>query len=184
MRCRSFPSFLAVLSSAVRRTSESEATPSRCSIIAPPYNGTVAPEPESITSTPRKPRRRVSYLRSGLYARRPELPAPDTPVGAVLAERRQALISDLGGPDACSTAQLALVDLAIRQWLLLDCVDGYLLTLPSLVDKRHRRVWQVVLDRNMLAASLERTLARLGLERRAKPVPSLEEYMRAKDAEG
>ena len=143
----------------------------------------MTPEPESITSTP-KPRRRIAYLRSGLYARRPELPAPDTPVGAVLAERRAALVADLGGHEACSTAQLALVDLAIRQWLLLDSVDGYLLTLPSLVDKRHRRLWQVVLDRNMLAASLERTLARLGLERRAKPVPSWEEYMRAKDAEG
>jgi len=40
-----------------------------------------------------------------------------------------------------------------------------------------------VLDRNALAASLERTLARLGLERRAKPLPSLEEYIAAKDAE-
>jgi len=62
-------------------------------------------------------------------------------------------------------------------------VAGYLLTLPSLVDRRHRRVWQVVLDRNALAASLERTLARLGTERRAKPVPTLEEYIAAKDAE-
>ena len=131
-----------------------------------------------------KPKRRISYLRSGLYAKRPDLPAADTPVGAVLAERRASLTADLGGREACSTAQLALVDLAIRQWLLLDSVDGYLLTLPSLVDRRHRRVWQVVLDRNMLAANLERTLARLGLERKARPVPTLEEYMRAKDAEG
>jgi hypothetical protein len=135
------------------------------------------------TTPATKPKRRISYLRSGMYAKRPELPAADTPVGAVLSERRQALIGDLGGQEACSTAQLALVDLAIRQWLLLDSVDGYLLTLPSLVDKRHRHVWQVVLDRSALAASLERTLARLGLERRAKPVPSLEEYMRAKDEE-
>jgi hypothetical protein len=134
-------------------------------------------------TTLRKRRKRtVSYLRSGLYRKR-ELPGPETEVGRILAERRQALISDLGGQEACSTAQLALVDLAIRQWLLLDSVDGYLLTLPSLVDRRHRRLWQVVMDRNALAASLERTLARLGLERRAKPVPSLEEYIAAKDAE-
>ena len=138
------------------------------------------PEPEP---QPKKRRRRIAYLRSGLYTKRPALPGPDTPVGAVLAERRQALINDLSGQAACS-AQLALVDLAIRQWLLLDSVDGYLLTLPSLVDRRHRRVWQIVLDRNALAASLERTLVRLGVERRAKPVPTLEEYMAAKDAEG
>ena len=119
-----------------------------------------------------------------MYARRPELPAADTPVGAVLAERRASLMADLGGQEACSTAQLALIDLAIRQWSLLDSVDAWLLSsLPSLVDKRHRRVWQVVLDRSRLAAQLEATLCRLGLERRAKPVPSLEEYMRAKAEE-
>src|SRR5207245_4681694 len=112
-------------------------------------------------------RARVSYLRSGLYAKRPELPGPDTPVGRALAERRAALVVDLGGDP--STAQLALIDLAIRQWAILDTVDGYVLGLPSLVDKRHRRCWQVVLDRSRLASQLEATIARLGLERRAKP---------------
>ena len=117
----------------------------------------------------------MSYLRSGLYAKRPELPAPDTPVGRVLAERRAALVADLGGDP--STAQLALVDLAIRQWAILDTVDGYVLGLPSLVDKRHRRCWQVVLDRSRLAAQLEATLARLGLERRPAPVEDVEAYV-------
>src|SRR5437870_5202123 len=98
----------------------------------------------------KKGRRRIAYLRSGLYARRAKLPAPTTPVGRVLAERRASLIADLGGQEACSTAQIALIDLVIRNWLLLDSVDGFLLALPSLVDKRHRKVWPVVLDRNVL----------------------------------
>ena len=76
-----------------------------------------------------------------------------------------------------------MVDLVIRQWAVLDAVDGYLLSLPSLCDKRHRRVWPVVLDRNALAASLERMLSRLGLQRVAKPVPSLDEYLRERAAE-
>jgi hypothetical protein len=126
----------------------------------------------------KKRRRRIAYLRSGMYSRRPELPAADTPVGAILAERRAGLEADLGGD--LSTAQAALVDLAIRQWCLLDAVDAYLLSLPSIVDRRHRRVWPVVLDRSRLAAQLEATLARLGLQRVPKPVPTLTEYLAEK----
>jgi hypothetical protein len=96
-----------------------------------------------------------------------------------MAERRAGLVEDLGG--ALTVAQTALVDLAIRQWALLDSVDGYLLALPSPVDRRHRRVWPVVLDRSRLAAQLETTLVRLGLERREKPVQDLREYDRGED---
>lgn len=115
----------------------------------------------------------MSYLRSGLYTK-PELPAPDSPVGAVIAERRAALVADLGGADACSTAQLALVELALRTWCLVEACDAFLLSLPSIVDKRHRRAWQIVLDRQRLASSLEATLCRLGLERRARDVGQLD----------
>src|SRR5438477_12927884 len=95
---------------------------------------------------PRPKRRRpVSYLRSGLYTK-PELPAPDTQLGAIIAERRASLVADLGGIDTCSTAQLALVDLALRTWCLVDAADAFLLSLPSIVDRRHRRAWQIVLD--------------------------------------
>jgi hypothetical protein len=73
------------------------------------------------------------------------------------------------------------VDLAIRQWALLDSVDGYLLDLPSPVDRRHRRVWPVVLDRSRLAAQLEGTLVRLGLRRKPKSV-TLDEYVAERDA--
>jgi len=41
----------------------------------------------------------------------------------------------------------------------------------------------VVVQREALIGSLTRMLTTLGLERRAKPVPSLEEYMRAKAEE-
>ena len=144
--------------------------------------GLLLPEPtrtlEQVGTEPEKPKRkkkpaRISYLRSGLYSKRPELPGPDTEVGRVLADRRQGLIDDLGGADQLSTAKAAMIDLVIRQWAVLDAVDGYLLSLPSLCDKRHRRAWPVVLDRNTIAVSLERTLARLGLERVAKPVNDL-----------
>src|SRR5881396_1054913 len=86
------------------------------------------------------PRRRRPrpYMRSGLY-RRPLLPAPDTEVGAILAERRQGLMRDLGGEANLTTTQLGLIDVALRSWAILDSVDAYLLSLPSPVDRRHRR---------------------------------------------
>jgi len=56
-----------------------------------------------------------------------------------------------------------------------------LLTLPSLVDKRHRREWQVV--RAALASQLQSLLRDIGLERRRKRVPSLDEHLAARAAQ-
>jgi hypothetical protein len=117
------------------------------------------------------------YKRSGFYGGA-LVPAPETPVGEALRDRREALIADLGGRDQCTTAQLAMVDLVVAAWWKLDSVTGYLLTLPSLVDKRHRRVWQVVKDRAALASQLQSLLRDIGLERRAKKVLELDEYVR------
>ena len=66
----------------------------------------------------------------------------------------------------------------MRQKLLLESVDAWLLIQPSLVNGRKRALLPVVRERQGLADSLARYLAQLGLERRAKPVPSLDDYLR------
>jgi hypothetical protein len=55
-----------------------------------------------------------------------------------LKKWRRDLIADLGGDDAISTQQSALVDLAVKSKLLLDSVDAWLLTQDSLINKRKR----------------------------------------------
>jgi hypothetical protein len=61
--------------------------------------------------------RKRAYLQSGFYANTTSLtPLADSPVGEIRAERQAALIADLGGRDACSTARLALVDLIVASW--------------------------------------------------------------------
>src|SRR5262249_53680668 len=105
------------------------------------------------------------YLKSGFYA--PALIPPDSPVAELLRERREGLIADLGGREACSMAKLALVDLIVTAWWQLESVSAYLMTLSSLVDRRHRRVWQVVRDRGAMAAQLQSLVRDVGLERRA-----------------
>ena len=105
------------------------------------------------------------------------LPSKRTALGRELAAWRQSLIDDLGGDANVSTQQLALVDVAVRTKLMLDSVDSYLLTLPALIDKRHRRLWPVVRERQAIAAQLAAVLRDLGLERHVKPAPDLTSYL-------
>jgi len=67
-----------------------------------------------------------------------------------------------------SAQQLAIVDLAGKQKILLDSIDTCLFTQPSLVNSRKRSIIPIVLQRQALADSLVRYLAQLGLERRHK----------------
>lgn len=103
-----------------------------------------------------------------------------TTVGKALLHWRSELIDDLGGETAVTTQQLAVVDLAVRSKLILDSIDAWLLRQPSLVNKRKKSLVPVVRERQQLADSLARYMAQLGLERRAKPVQSLSEYLEHK----
>ena len=91
---------------------------------------------------------------------------------------RAELLEDLGGEAEVSAAQLALVDVAVRTRLYLDHVDAVLMERGSLVI-RGRRLLPLVEQRQRLADGLARMLAQLGLERRAKPVPSLRDFLKS-----
>jgi hypothetical protein len=108
------------------------------------------------------------------------LPTKRTALGRALAEWRQSLIIDLGGVDAISTQQLALVDLAVRTKLLVDSVDAYVLSMPSPVNRQRRCLHPVVRERQALVGQLQSILRDLGLERRAKQALSLADYLAAK----
>ena len=98
-------------------------------------------------------------------------------LGRVLFAWREDLVADLGGQDAISTQQVAVIDLATKTKLLLDSIDAWLLTQPSLVNKRNRSLIPVVRERQQLADALARYLGQLGLERKAKPRKSLASYV-------
>ncbi len=58
---------------------------------------------------------RGTTLRSGFYVKSTALvPAPDSPVGTILAERRAALVADLGEQEACSSLMAASARVAGR----------------------------------------------------------------------
>src|SRR5947208_12225137 len=137
--------------------------------------------------TSRQERRRP-YLKSGIYALRNAvltlgsraLPPKSTALGRALHEWREALLADLGGADAVSTQQLALVDLAVRTKLLADSVDAYVLAMPSPVNRQRRCLHPVVRERQALVGQLQSILRDLGLERRQRPAMDLADYLAAK----
>jgi hypothetical protein len=103
--------------------------------------------------------------------------------GKALVRWRLDLVADLGGEDAISTQQAALIELCVRNKLMIDTIDNWILAQPSLVNKSKRAVLPVVLQRCQLADGLARYLAQLGLERRKKEV-SLQDYIQQKYGDG
>ena len=73
------------------------------------------------------------------------------------------MIADLAGD--VSTQQSAMIDLCVKSKLMLDSIDAWLLTQPSLINKRKKTVLPVVRERQALADGLARYLAQLGLHR-------------------
>jgi hypothetical protein len=87
------------------------------------------------------------------------------------------LVRDLGGDP--SSTQLALIEVAARTKIMLDAVDDWLLRQPSLAVVKKRSLIPALTQRQQLADGFQRAMLALGLERRAKPVPSLSEYLGA-----
>ena len=62
-------------------------------------------------------------------------------------------------------------------------MDAYVVGLPSLVNKKKKSLWPVVLQRNAMADSFTRRLSLLGLEPTAALVPDLNSYIASKAIE-
>ncbi len=93
-----------------------------------------------------------------------------TTLGKSLAKWRADLIQDLGGKESISTQQEALVDLCVKSKLILDSIDAWLLTQPSLINARKRALLPAVRERQQLADGLARYLGTLGLKRQVKDI--------------
>ena len=94
-----------------------------------------------------------------------------------LARFKEDLLTDLGGSENISTQELALVDLACRARLFLNHIDAWLMEQESLVNKKRRAVLPVLRERQQIAQHLAALLQQLGLQRRQKAVPSLQQYL-------
>lgn len=100
-----------------------------------------------------------------------------------LAHWCNELIADLGGAREVSTQELAIIDAAAKTTLLLDSLDTRLLQQKTLIIRRRRSVYSVVLQRQQIADALTRYMAQLGLKRRSKPTRSLHEVLNPESSE-
>jgi hypothetical protein len=96
---------------------------------------------------------------------------------------KESLLVDLGGAANVSTQKMVLVDLAARTKLFVDHVDSWLVQQESLVNKRKRSILPILRERMALADSLTRLMCQLGLERQARPVKPLHEFIRDMERE-
>lgn len=154
-------------------------------------NGTATANNRQAGENPRDNghRKRGSYSKHGLVTLKQAVKGLGgrvidrrTTLGKSLTRWRSDLIEDLGGSDNISTQQSALVDLAVKSKLLLDSIDTWLLTQPTLINARKRTLLPVVLQRQTLADGLARYLTQLDLERRHK-VKSLQDILNADHAD-
>jgi hypothetical protein len=60
------------------------------------------------------------------------------------------------------------VDIAVKRKLVLDSLYACVLTQPTLINKRKKALFPIVLQCEQLADGVSRILAQLGLERRHK----------------
>ncbi|MGD0950394.1 MAG: hypothetical protein ABSA52_23620 [Candidatus Binatia bacterium] len=75
----------------------------------------------------------------------------------------EELLTDLGGIEAVSTQELALVEEAVKTKLILDSVDAWLLTQPTLINRKVKAVLPAVRDRQALVSTLRSLLGDLGV---------------------
>jgi len=96
------------------------------------------------------------------------------------AKLRSEIIRDLGGEENLSAQQLAVVKEFTKRSVMVESIDAWIFTQPSLLNKRTRSLYPIVVQRQVIADGMIRCLERLGLERRAKQIPSLQDYLSQK----
>lgn len=93
---------------------------------------------------------------------------------------QNVLIDALGGTEQLTPQKRVLLDEAVLTKLMLDSVNAWIVAQPTLINKRNKTIIAAVKDRSSLVSVLRTLLGDLGLERKAKVIPSLAEYLHGK----
>ena len=94
-----------------------------------------------------------------------------------LMQWKSELIAALGGVENVSPQKMALIDAVTRSKLYVDHLDSWLLSQGCLINGRKRAIVPALAQRQTLVDGMARILTSLGLERQAKPVPTLEAFI-------
>src|SRR5262249_11436646 len=100
-------------------------------------------------------------------------------LGVAIRQFRASIVRDLGGEAAISAQRRAVLDIAIRTKLMVDSIDVYILSRPSLVDRKKRALLPIVRERAALANAFVEHMRVLGLERVPPPALTLQDVLRS-----
>lgn len=103
-------------------------------------------------------------------------------VARELRQFRRDVIEDLGGEEMVSRAKAELIEVAARTKVLLDTIDDWVFRQPTIMT-RQGELKTIVQQRNTYVETLRRVLREIGLDRKAKPEMSLNDYLKAKEQE-
>jgi hypothetical protein len=98
-----------------------------------------------------------------------------------LMERREQIINELGGPSAITKQQEIAVDALTRECLFLDQVDSWVLAQDSIITGRGKKkeLLPIFRHRDGIVRRMTSLLSLVGLERRALPLRSAIDIIRA-----
>jgi len=122
----------------------------------------------------RKPAHSLRRLRSAVTALTTKRLDGRSAVAIAVRKWKDEVRRDLGGD--LSRAQETILEAAAQSWVIVSSLDDWIARQPSLVSKK-RALLPVVVQRMQIAEGLARQLDRLGLDRKAKPVPDLNTYV-------
>lgn len=128
----------------------------------------------------RKPQHSLSRLRRTVTTLTTKRLDGRSKIAVAVRAWKNDIRRDLGGD--LSRAQETILEAAAQSWVILSSLDDWIARQPSLVTRK-RQLVPVVTQRMQIAEGLARHLERLGLERRARPVPDLRDYLQAKARE-
>lgn len=126
----------------------------------------------------------MGKVRHGLYSVKAKLERGKldlrSSMGQAMKRLRADLEASLGGRDQLSAQEVALLDRIVVKLLVLESIETWALQQPKLIKRGG--LLPPVLSRNYLSwsAELRRDLLALGLQRRAKDLPNLQEYLRTR----
>lgn len=103
-------------------------------------------------------------------------------IGRAVKEWRDALATDLGGDTALSAQQRLVLDMVTMDKMLIDSIETYLLSQKSVVNRRKKAAYPILLQLAQLKDSMTRRLIALGLERKGKPPVRLHDILSAPQA--
>jgi hypothetical protein len=99
-------------------------------------------------------------------------------LGRPLQQWVDGVIDSFGGETRITPQKKSAIILAAKSLLIVECVDRYLFSLPSIINRSRREVFSIVMQRKELVTAFGRQLADIGMNKLEAESDTLMETLR------